>query len=83
MIEKELKQALPDGCGLCLYYQPQIDLQRQQWYGVEALLRWFHPEYGQLNTEQFLQVAEQNHLIVELGNWIIAQVCRDMAALQQ
>ncbi len=82
-IEKELKQALPDGCGLCLYYQPQIDLTRQQWYGVEALLRWFHPSYGQLNTEQFIQVAEQSHLIVELGNWVIKQVCRDMAALQQ
>ncbi len=82
-IEKELKQALPDGAGLCLYYQPQIDLQQQQWYGVEALLRWFHPVDGQLNTEKFIQVAEQSHLIVELGNWVIAQVCRDMAALQQ
>lgn len=82
-IEKELKQALPDGCGLCLYYQPQIDLARQQWSGVEALLRWFHPSYGQLNTEQFIQVAEQSHLIVELGSWVIKQVCRDMAALQQ
>lgn len=82
-IEKELKNALVKNIGLALYYQPIIDLQQQQCCGVEALLRWFHPDYGMISTEKFIGIAEHSSLIVEVGAWVIEQVCKDMAMLQQ
>lgn len=82
-IEKELKTALLKNSGLMLYYQPIIDLQQKQFCGVEALIRWFHPDYGIISTEKFIGIAEHSSLIVEVGAWVIDQVCKDMAALQQ
>ena len=80
-IEKELKIALQREIGLELYYQPIIDLTSKKLSGVEALLRWFHPEQGQMQTDKFIAIAEQSHLIVEVGAWVIERVCRDMAQL--
>lgn len=82
-IEKELKNALLKNTGLVLYYQPIIDLTTQQFCGVEALLRWFHPDYGAISTEKFINIAEHSSLIVEVGAWVIEQVCMDMSALQK
>lgn len=82
-IEKELKNALIKQVGLSLYYQPIIDLQLQKCCAVEALLRWFHPDYGMISTEKFIAIAEHSSLIVEVGAWVIEQVCKDMAMLQQ
>jgi diguanylate cyclase (GGDEF)-like protein/PAS domain S-box-containing protein len=82
-IEKELKQALLSGVGLDIYYQPIIDLKHHTFYGVEALIRWFHPEHGQISTEKFIQVAEQSNLIVEVGAWVIERVCQDIRQLTE
>ncbi|WP_306517903.1 EAL domain-containing protein [Rheinheimera sp.] len=82
-IEKELKNALLKNSGLALYYQPIIDLQQRRFCGVEALIRWFHADYGMISTEKFIGIAEHSTLIVEVGAWVIDQVCKDMAALQQ
>lgn len=82
-IEKELKQALLSGVGLDIYYQPIIDLKQHTFYGVEALIRWFHPEHGQISTEKFIQVAEQSNLIVEVGAWVIERVCQDIRQLTE
>lgn len=82
-IEKELKTALLKNSGLMLYYQPIIDLQQKQFCGVEALIRWFHHDYGMISTEKFIGIAEHSSLIVDVGAWVIDQVCKDMAVLQQ
>lgn len=80
-IEKELKHALLNDTGLDIYYQPIIDLNQHHVYGVEALIRWFHPEYGQISTEKFIQIAEQSSLIIDIGAWVIERVCRDFQRL--
>lgn len=80
-IEKELKFALLTGVGLDIYYQPIVDLKQHTFYGVEALIRWFHPEYGQISTEKFIQIAEQSSLIVDVGAWVIERVFHDFQSL--
>ncbi len=82
-IEKELKQALLSGVGLDIYYQPIIDLKKHTFYGVEALIRWFHPDHGQISTEKFIQIAEQSSLIIEVGAWVIERVCQDIRQLTE
>lgn len=67
-----LQQAL-DGNELLLHYQPQIDLRTGQIVGVEALLRWQHPERGLLAPAHFLPLVETTGLAVQIGDWVIEQ----------
>lgn len=55
-----------------LHYQPQYDLQTGSISGVGALSRWQHPELGYVSPDEFIAVAEQSHLILDLGKWVIA-----------
>jgi len=61
---------------LFLVYQPTFDLRTQAVIGVEALLRWQHPERGLVSPQDFIPVAESNGLIVPLGRWVLHQSCR-------
>ena len=63
---------------LHLHYQPFVDLQTGQVGGMEALVRWSHPELGAVSPACFIPVAEQSGLIVEIGVWVLRQACRDM-----
>lgn len=74
----ELRRALPAG-ELELWFQPQVSLATGELRGVEALLRWNHPEFGLLHPESFLSVLEDSTLAEEAGDWIIAQACRTAA----
>lgn len=65
-----------------LHYQPQIDLQTRSVVGVEALVRWNHPEWGRVPPDKFIPVAEECHLIVALGNWILDEACRQAVIWQ-
>jgi diguanylate cyclase (GGDEF)-like protein/PAS domain S-box-containing protein len=65
-----LGQALRRG-ELRLFYQPKVDLRSGKTVGAEALIRWRHPERGLLSPASFLPYAEDNHLMVELGDWVI------------
>lgn len=65
-----------------MFYQPKVCLQNQRLQGMEALIRWHHPERGLLLPGEFIQAAETSGLIVPLGYWIIEQVCRDLALIQ-
>ncbi|MGC3985782.1 MAG: EAL domain-containing protein [Pseudorhodoferax sp.] len=75
----DLRQAL--ACGqLLLHYQPKIDGKRGQVHGVEALLRWQHPERGLVEPDKFIPLAERFGLINQLGGWVIDEACRQMNA---
>ena len=62
-----------------LFYQTQIDAITKNIVGAEALLRWNHPQKGLLTPDKFIDVAEKNSLIFDLGKWIIEQACADRA----
>ncbi len=61
-----------------LYYQPQIRLADRSVEGVEALIRWNHPEKGLIGPAHIISVAEQSGLIVPIGAWVLQQACREM-----
>jgi diguanylate cyclase (GGDEF)-like protein len=66
-----------------LHYQPKVDLTSRQITGVEALLRWTHPEYGMLPPGQFIPLAEETGLIVPIGRWALQAACVQNMAWQR
>jgi diguanylate cyclase (GGDEF)-like protein len=75
-LQKDLRQALATGGQLYLVYQPQLNLTSNRVAGVEALLRWNHPEKGMISPAEFIPIAEESGLIDPLGDWIIREACR-------
>ncbi|MEW6693311.1 MAG: EAL domain-containing protein [Pseudomonadota bacterium] len=63
-----------------LHYQPKIDLSSGAITGLEALIRWRHPEWGMVSPARFIPVAEKNGLINEIGLWVMDEACRQMRA---
>ncbi len=82
IIEQSLKNALARS-ELELYYQPVIELSSGTIIGAEALLRWRHPEYGIVYPSEFIPLAEENGLIISIGEWVLASVCHQNKAWQQ
>ncbi len=78
-IERELRHAL-ERDELRLHYQPQVDTAGGQLCGAEALVRWQHPRRGLLGPNEFIGVAEESGLIVRLGDWVLREALRQLAA---
>ena len=77
-MQQDLHQALPRK-EFELYYQPLVEVSTEQVCGFEALLRWFHPARGMVSPGEFIPVAEDTGLIVDIGEWVIRQACREAA----
>ena len=76
IMEDELRQALQRG-ELEVFYQRQVDTEEELIVGVEALVRWRHPERGYISPDRFIPVAERTGLIEALGRWVLATACKD------
>jgi predicted signal transduction protein with EAL and GGDEF domain len=77
--ELTLREAI-EGDGLRLHYQPEVDLRTGKLLAVEALVRWQHPTRGLLPASAFITVAEETGLVVDMGRWVFAEACRQLAA---
>ncbi|MGQ7956881.1 putative bifunctional diguanylate cyclase/phosphodiesterase [Pseudomonas sp. SP16.1] len=76
-LEKDLREALGQN-QLHLVYQPQVDYRDHRVVGVEALLRWQHPQHGFVAPDLFIPLAEQNGTIIAIGEWVLDQTCRQL-----
>ncbi|HEV7461929.1 MAG TPA: EAL domain-containing protein [Solirubrobacteraceae bacterium] len=81
-VENELHRALDRG-EFRVFYQPAVDLQTRETVGVEALVRWQHPERGLVGPDQFIALTEETGLIVPLGAWVLREACRQWRQWEQ
>jgi EAL domain-containing protein (putative c-di-GMP-specific phosphodiesterase class I) len=81
-LETDLHHALQNN-ELFLEYQPIFDIAGQDMLAVEALIRWQRPDGSIVPPDVFIPIAEQSHLINEIGKWVVGQACRDLAELRK
>lgn len=79
LMEKDLRRAM-DRDELFLYYQPIVKLDGGKIKGLEALIRWKHPEHGFISPDRFIPLAEETGLIDPIGQWVLQESCRQIKA---
>jgi len=79
LMEANLRRAL-EKQELVVYYQPQVVMETREIIGLEALVRWEHPELGLVSPARFIPLAEDNGLIIPIGEYVLASACRQMVA---
>ncbi|MFD0698652.1 EAL domain-containing protein [Paenibacillus sp. GCM10027628] len=77
-MEIELRKAV-EREQFMVYYQPLVELSTGKIFGMESLVRWKHPEWGMVSPGEFIPVAEETGLILQLGNWVLKQACAQNA----
>ncbi|MDO9197693.1 bifunctional diguanylate cyclase/phosphodiesterase [Rhodoferax sp.] len=78
-LEADLRHAI-NREELVLYYQPQVNVASGTLIGVEALVRWQHPQRGLLSPAAFIGIAEDSGMIIDIGNWVLREACRQQRA---
>lgn len=81
-LERSLSDALKND-ELRVFYQPRIDINTRQILGMEALVRWIHPQLGMVSPAQFIPLAEETGLITPIGEWVLAESCRQNRAWRE
>lgn len=81
-VEAGLRRALAQD-ELLLHYQPKVDIATGRVVGAEALVRWRHPETGMVPPGEFIPVAEESGLVVDIGNWVLNAACAQASAWRQ
>ncbi len=81
-LQNDLRRAL-DRQEFELYYQPQINLQTDSVTGLEALIRWRHPDLGLVSPGTFIPLAEESDLIIQIGKWVLEVACQQVVEWQQ
>ena len=82
LLENELRAALQNG-SLSVYFQPQIDIKSGKIVCFEALSRWFHPKLGTITPDEFIPIAEDAGLIVQLGQQVLLEACKQLKVWQK
>ena len=77
MVENNLRQAF-DSKEITLFYQPKVDVKSKLIVGAEVLVRWHHPQWGEVMPDEFIPVAEDTGLIVQLGEKVLAEACQQL-----
>lgn len=81
-LENDLRQALRAGDQFELHYQPQISISQGAVVGIEALIRWNHPQQGLISPDDFIPLAEETGMIVAISDWVLQAGCAQLAALR-
>jgi diguanylate cyclase (GGDEF)-like protein/PAS domain S-box-containing protein len=81
LLQEELRSAVARS-EFVLFYQPQVDLRTNRVFAAEALIRWNHPTRGTLSPIKFIPLAEESGLIVQIGDWVLHEACRQNKAWQ-
>lgn len=81
-LKEDLKLALKKE-QLSLHYQPKVDVNNQSINGFEALLRWYHPSLGNIPPAEFIPLAEETGIIIEIGNWVLHKACKDIVKMNE
>ena len=79
LLEHDLRNAISRG-ELRLIYQPQTDIRTRRVIGFEALLRWKHPTRGDISPAEFIPIAEEAGIILQIGEWVLRTACREAAS---